>query len=42
MARRSLEEADDVGAVLISRLQKAALSKRGKLRVGLIPVAEAR
>ena len=46
VARRSLEDADDVGAVLISRLQKAALPKRGKrcaepnLVVGLIPVAE--
>ena len=46
VARRPLEDADDVGAVLISRLQKAALPKRGKRRaeprlvVGLIPVAE--
>lgn len=46
VASRSLEDADDVGAVLISRLQKAAPPKRGKLRaeprhiVGLIPVAE--
>nr|WP_246057084.1 MobF family relaxase [Nocardioides eburneiflavus] len=46
VARRSLEDADDVGAVLISRLQKAALPKRGKRRaeprhiVGLIPVAD--
>jgi hypothetical protein len=46
VARRSLEDADDVGAVLISRLQKAALPKRGMGRaeirhiVGLIPVAD--
>lgn len=46
VARRSLEDADDVGAVMTSRLQKTALPKRGKGRaeprhiVGLIPVAE--
>jgi hypothetical protein len=46
VARRSLEDADDVGAVLISRLQKAAPPKRGKRNAepghiaGLIPVAE--
>jgi conjugative relaxase-like TrwC/TraI family protein len=46
VARRSLDDADDVGAVLISRLQKAALPGRGKHRaearlvVGLIPIAE--
>ena len=43
---RSLDDADDVGAVLISRLQRAALLKRGEGRadpglvVGMIPVAE--
>ncbi|HET7388352.1 MAG TPA: hypothetical protein VFJ19_16990, partial [Nocardioidaceae bacterium] len=46
VARRSLDDAEDIGAVLISRLQKAAQSKRGsrrpsaKLVVGLIPVAD--
>jgi hypothetical protein len=46
VARRSLEDADDVGAVLLSRLQRAGLPKRGegradpRLVVGLIPVAE--
>jgi hypothetical protein len=46
VARRSLEDADDIGAVLISRLQKAALPKPEKrcaeprYIVGLIPVAE--
>jgi conjugative relaxase-like TrwC/TraI family protein len=45
VARRSLDDAEDIGAVLISRLQKAAQSKRGSRRpsanlvVGLIPVA---
>lgn len=44
--RRSLDDAEDIGAVLISRLQKAAQSKQGKRRpspklvVGLIPVAD--
>ncbi|MFD1826777.1 MULTISPECIES: helicase C-terminal domain-containing protein [Mumia] len=43
--RRSLDDAEDIGAVLISRLQKAAQSKQRKHRpspklvVGLIPVA---
>jgi hypothetical protein len=32
VARRSLEDADDVGAVLISRLQKAATPKGGQRR----------
>ena len=46
VARRSLDDAEDIGAVLISRLQKAAQPKRGsrrpspKLVVGLIPVAD--
>ncbi len=46
VARRSLDDAEDIGAVLISRLQKAAQSKRGSRRpsrrlvVGLIPVAD--
>ncbi|QOT24105.1 relaxase domain-containing protein (plasmid) [Paenarthrobacter sp. YJN-D] len=46
VARRSLEDADDAGAVLISRLKKAARPKRGRRRAepshiaGLIPVAE--
>ena len=45
VARRSLDDAEDIGAVLISRLQKAAQpkSKRRpspKLVVGLIPVAD--
>ena len=44
--RRSLDDAEDIGAVLISRLQKAAQPKHGrhrpspKLIVGLIPVAD--
>ncbi|MAS54083.1 MAG: conjugal transfer protein [Pimelobacter sp.] len=44
VARRSLDDAEDIGAVLISRLQKAAQPKRGsrrpspKLVVGLVPV----
>ena len=44
--RRSLDDAEDIGAVLISRLQKAAQPKRGKHRpspklvVGLIPMAD--
>lgn len=43
--RRSLDDAEDVGAVLISRLQKVAAPRRGKRRrdpnliAGLIPVA---
>ncbi len=43
--RRSLDDAEDEGAVIISRLQKAAQPKHGKHRpspklvVGLIPVA---
>jgi hypothetical protein len=47
-AQRSLEDANDVGAVLISRLQRAALRPRGRrldrLRyiAGLIPAAEGR
>ncbi|MBJ7353934.1 MAG: relaxase domain-containing protein [Thermoleophilaceae bacterium] len=46
VARRSLEDAEDIGAVLISRLQTAAPPRQGKrgptpkLIVGLIPVAE--
>jgi conjugative relaxase-like TrwC/TraI family protein len=46
VARRSLEDADDVGAVLISRLRRAARPERGKRPrepqyiVGLIPTAE--
>ena len=46
VARRSLEDADDVGAVLISRLKRAALPKREEGRadpslvVGMFPVAE--
>lgn len=46
VARRSLDDAEDIGAVLISRLQRAAQSKGGsrrpsaKLVVGLIPVAD--
>jgi conjugative relaxase-like TrwC/TraI family protein len=46
VARRSLDDADDVGAVLISRLQKAAPPRLRKRRaeprhiVGLIPVAD--
>jgi conjugative relaxase-like TrwC/TraI family protein len=45
VARRSLDDADDIGAVLISRLQQAALPKRRWLTtepryiVGLIPDA---
>ena len=44
--QRSLDDAEDIGAVLISRLQKAAQPQRGKRRpspklvVGLIPVAD--
>jgi conjugative relaxase-like TrwC/TraI family protein len=46
IAKRSLEDANDVGAVLISRLRRAARPERGKRSrepryiVGLIPVAE--
>jgi hypothetical protein len=46
VTRRSLDDADDVGAVLISRLRRAASPAREKRRsesryvVGLIPVAE--
>lgn len=46
VARRSLDDAEDIGAVLISRLQPAAQPKRGsrrpspKLVVGLIPLAD--
>jgi hypothetical protein len=46
VTRRSLEDADDVGAVLISRLRRAARPARGSppreptYIVGLIPVAE--
>jgi hypothetical protein len=47
VARRSLDDAEDIGAVLISRLQhETARSKRGKRRAeakliaGLIPVAD--
>jgi conjugative relaxase-like TrwC/TraI family protein len=46
VARRSLDDADDVGAVLISRLRKATRPARGKRPrqpryiVGLIPLAE--
>ena len=46
VARRSLDDAEDIGAVLISRVQKAAQPKQGKRRpspklvVGLIPVAD--
>jgi conjugative relaxase-like TrwC/TraI family protein len=46
VTRRSLEDADDVGAVLISRLRRAARPARGNppreptYIVGLIPVAE--
>jgi hypothetical protein len=45
VALRSLDDAEDIGAVMISRLQKAAQPKRGsrrpspKMVVGLIPVA---
>lgn len=44
--RRGLDDAEDIGAVLISRLGKAAQMKHGKARpspklvVGLIPVAD--
>ena len=46
VARRSLDDAEDIGAVLISRVQKAVQPKQGqgrpspKLVVGLIPVAD--
>ena len=46
VARRGLDDAEDIGAVLISRLQKAAQLRQGKHRpspklvVGLIPVAD--
>ncbi len=46
MPGRSLDDAEDIGAVLISRLQKAAQPRQGKRRpspklvVGLIPVAD--
>jgi conjugative relaxase-like TrwC/TraI family protein len=46
VAQRSLEDADDVGAVLTSRLRRAARPERGKRPrepkyiVGLIPVAD--
>ena len=46
VARRSLDDAEDIGAVLISRVQKAVQPKQGKRRpspklvVGLIPVAD--
>lgn len=46
VARRSLDDAEDIGAVLISRLHKAAQPKQGKRRAepklvaGLIPVAD--
>ncbi len=46
VARRSLDDAEDIGAVLISRLQKAAQPTKSKRRpspklvVGLIPVAD--
>jgi hypothetical protein len=46
IARRSLEDADDVGAVLISRLRQSARSECGKRPteakhiVGLVPAAE--
>jgi hypothetical protein len=46
VAQRSLEDADDVGAVLVSRLRRAARPERGKRPrapkhiVGLIPVAD--
>lgn len=46
VARRPLDDAEDIGAVLISRVQKAAQPKRGKHRpspklvIGLIPVAD--
>ena len=46
VARRGLGDAEDIGAVLISRVQKAAQARQGKrhqpqkLVVGLIPVAD--
>jgi conjugative relaxase-like TrwC/TraI family protein len=46
VARRSLDDADDVGAVLVSRLRRTASPARGKRQgepryiVGLIPVAD--
>jgi hypothetical protein len=46
VARRSLDDAEDIGAVLISRVQKAVQPGQGKRRpspklvVGLIPVAD--
>lgn len=46
VARRGLVDAEDIGAVLISRVQKAAQPRQGrrrpspKLVVGLIPVAD--
>lgn len=46
VARRGLDDAEEIGAVLISRLQKAAQPRQGtrrpspKLVVGLIPVAD--
>ena len=46
VARRSLDDAEDIGAVLISRVQKVAQPRRGKRHpspkfiVGLIPVAD--
>ena len=46
VARRSLDDAEDIGAVLISRVQKAAQPRQGKRRpsqklvVGLIPAAD--
>jgi hypothetical protein len=46
VSRRSLDDAENIGAVLISRLKKAARPKHGKCRrgpnliVGLIPVAD--
>lgn len=46
VARRPLDDAEDIGAVLISRLRKAAQPRQGKRRVearlvaGLIPVAD--
>lgn len=46
VARRSLDDAEDIGAVLISRIHKAARPQQGKRRAeprlvaGLIPVAD--
>lgn len=46
VASRALDDAEDIGAVLISRVQKAAQPRRGKRRptpkliAGLIPVAD--